>query len=139
MAGELAEEVTAALGVSVLARAGVAYGVRFIACRTHRTHTFLPCDAGSGNALTIGRVDQHHTGRVAWGHALQGITAAKLDTVCDTSPLGISLCKIDHAVGYITAEDQTWNRLLDTLGLRLNCAPDVRLERQHLLERKSAQ
>jgi hypothetical protein len=64
----------------------------------------LARSTGGGNALAVGRVQQHHAGLLARRHALQGIATTQLHGVGHAGALGVALGKIDHAVGHITAK-----------------------------------
>jgi hypothetical protein len=101
------------------------------------------CHAANANALTIRRVQDHHSTSVDWRHALQRVATAEFDDIRHTGALGIALCKVDHAKRHIAAVDQRflpWFGFDDALsGLGFHGGPGLRLKRHKLLKGKTAQ
>ena len=60
--------------------------------------------AGGGDALAVGRVQQHHAGVVRRRQALQRIAAAQLHSLRHAGALGVALGKVNHAVRDVAAE-----------------------------------
>ena len=130
MRGELAEKFAAVLGL------------RYFTL-TKTSLLALPRYATHADTLAIRWIEQHHPRNRTRRHPLQGIATAKFDDIRHARAFGIALCKIDHPVRNIA----TINELrLPCIGLH-NCIgsfffhsiPDMALEGQILLKRKTAQ
>ena len=99
--GQLGEEFATIVGYCAASRPTLAPRARSAA----RSLALRPAGTGGGNALAVGRVQQHHTGLLARRHALQGIATAQLHGTRHARALGVALGKVHHAVGHITAKN----------------------------------
>ncbi|MDT4835952.1 hypothetical protein FQZ97_696320 [compost metagenome] len=90
------------------------------------------------DALAVRRVEHDHAA-LGRRHALQGVAAAELDGAGHARAFGVALGEVDHAVRHVGAEDGDGARMLRVGGFILDGGPDVRLERQQLLEAEAPQ
>src|SRR5450830_1930940 len=89
MAGQLHEEFAAIFGLG-----------RFTAAARLALAGSLAGHPSRLDALTVGWVEQHHTGLFTRRHALQGIATAQLHGVGHAGPLGVALGEVDHTEGH---------------------------------------
>ena len=105
-----------------------------------RLKAFAPSSGhtSGGNALAVGRVEQHDARHLAGGHALQRVATAQLQGTGHTRALGVALGKVDHAVRHIAAKDRCSGGVFHGACFVFQALPHMRLEGHQFFKTKTA-